>query len=135
MTHTRFCECCRKRIDLQCERGQVSAKAKELGWVACDYEHDALCDICRETCRIGSYCAGGYNNSFLAHATKDGIEIMDGALTLDWEWVIAMVGKFKDGFTLVPIVPTEKMLDEAWAEAHEEDAAGVWREMIKASKL
>jgi hypothetical protein len=33
---------------------------------------------------------------------------------------------------LVPRVPTKEMLDAAWADAHDEDAAGVWRAMIDA---
>lgn len=37
------------------------------------------------------------------------------------------------GMQLVPIVPTEAMLREAWADAHAEDAAGVWREMLAAA--
>jgi hypothetical protein len=34
-------------------------------------------------------------------------------------------------FILVPRVPTIEMLKAGWYEAHDEDAAGVWREMIK----
>jgi hypothetical protein len=33
-------------------------------------------------------------------------------------------------FVLVPRVPTKGMLEAGWYEAHDEDAAGVWREMI-----
>jgi len=40
-----------------------------------------------------------------------------------------------EGYVLVPIKPTKKMLDAAWAAAHEEDAAEVWAEMIAASQL
>jgi len=40
-----------------------------------------------------------------------------------------------EGYALVPIKPTKKMLDAAWAAAHEEDAAEVWAEMIAASRL
>ena len=40
-----------------------------------------------------------------------------------------------EGYVLVPIKPTKKMLNAAWAAAHEEDAAEVWAEMIKASQL
>lgn len=38
------------------------------------------------------------------------------------------------GFVLVPAQPTEKMLDAAWADAHEENALGVWRTMIDAAE-
>jgi len=31
---------------------------------------------------------------------------------------------------LVPRIPTEEMVDEAWAEALGEDAVGVWKSMI-----
>jgi hypothetical protein len=34
------------------------------------------------------------------------------------------------GWVCAPIILTQKMIDAAWADAHEEDAAGVWREMI-----
>lgn len=53
--------------------------------------------------------------------TKDEIEILE---TLS-----------RKGWVLVPRVPTEVMLKEAWAEAHEEDAAGVWREMVQAGEI
>jgi hypothetical protein len=33
---------------------------------------------------------------------------------------------------LVPRLPTKEMLDTVWAEAHEENAAGAWRDMIEA---
>ncbi len=35
---------------------------------------------------------------------------------------------------VVPVEPTEAMLDAAWAEALGEDAAGVWREMLLAAR-
>ena len=34
-------------------------------------------------------------------------------------------------YVLVPRVPTREMLEAGWYEAHDEDAAGVWREMIR----
>ena len=33
---------------------------------------------------------------------------------------------------LVPRHPTKEMLEAGWYEAHDEDAAGCWREMILA---
>jgi hypothetical protein len=36
------------------------------------------------------------------------------------------------GYVVVPKVPSKKMLDEGWYEAHDENAAGVWRDMIEA---
>lgn len=35
-------------------------------------------------------------------------------------------------FVMVPRVPTQEMLEAAWADALAEDALGVWRSMIKA---
>ncbi len=35
-------------------------------------------------------------------------------------------------FVLVPRNPTKEMLEAGWYEAHDEDAGGVWQEMIKA---
>jgi hypothetical protein len=35
-------------------------------------------------------------------------------------------------FVLVPRKPTEAMLRAAWADAHDEDALGVWDSMISA---
>lgn len=40
----------------------------------------------------------------------------------------------KLGFVCVPIQPTQDMLDGAWADALEEDAAGVWKTMIGVSE-
>jgi hypothetical protein len=34
-------------------------------------------------------------------------------------------------YVLVPRVPTKAMLAEGWYEAHDEDAAGVWRVMVE----
>ena len=34
------------------------------------------------------------------------------------------------GLALVPREPSEKMVADAWADAHEEDALGVWKTMI-----
>ena len=45
----------------------------------------------------------------------------------------ALERKLQSGWVLVPKVPTKEMIDAAWADAHEEDAAGVWREMINAA--
>ena len=36
---------------------------------------------------------------------------------------------------IVPKTPTKEMLDHAWACALDEDAAGVWREMIGTGSL
>lgn len=35
----------------------------------------------------------------------------------------------------VPRIPTREMLEAAWADAHDEDAAGVWASMITAWEL
>ena len=42
-----------------------------------------------------------------------------------------MVEQSED-FILVPRNPTPEMLEAAWAEAHDENAAGVWKDMIAA---
>lgn len=34
------------------------------------------------------------------------------------------------GWVLVPVEPTQEMLEAAWAEALAESADGVWREMV-----
>jgi hypothetical protein len=44
---------------------------------------------------------------------------------------LAVTGQVED-FAVVPRVPTKAMLEEGWYEAHEENAAGVWEDMIKA---
>lgn len=36
-----------------------------------------------------------------------------------------------EDFVLVPRNPTKEMLEAGWADAHEEDAAGVWKSMIE----
>jgi hypothetical protein len=41
----------------------------------------------------------------------------------------------QEEFVLVPRNPTKEMLAEGWYEAHEENAAGVWRAMIEAWEL
>lgn len=38
------------------------------------------------------------------------------------------------GYACVPKTPTAEMLDSAWADAHAEDALGVWGSMIEASE-
>jgi len=43
----------------------------------------------------------------------------------------AVTGQESD-FVLVPRNPTKEMLTAGWADAHFEDAAGVWRSMIEA---
>jgi hypothetical protein len=40
-----------------------------------------------------------------------------------------------DEYVLVPRNPTRAMLEAGWADAHDEDAAGVWRSMVKAWEL
>jgi hypothetical protein len=37
------------------------------------------------------------------------------------------------GLVVVPRTPTQAMLDAGWYSAHDEDAAGVWEEMIDAA--
>lgn len=88
---TRFCECCRKQINLQCAHDEVREKAAEAGWEASIWDRD----ICKETCRLSSYANGDHNNTILIQATRDGIDIMDGICTLDWEWIDAMRAKVK----------------------------------------
>lgn len=83
----RWCNKCRKQLDLWCDHSEVHAKSAEQGWEASGFDHDALCPACKETCRIGSYPSGEYNSSFLVEATEHGIEIMDAVITLDWEWI------------------------------------------------
>jgi threonine/homoserine efflux transporter RhtA len=38
------------------------------------------------------------------------------------------------GYVVVPRIPSSKMLENAWADALAEDAAGVWSAMIVASQ-
>jgi hypothetical protein len=46
----------------------------------------------------------------------------------DWDEIQR---KLKSGeWVCVPKTPTQRMLDAAWAAAHEEDAEEVWREMV-----
>lgn len=44
----------------------------------------------------------------------------------------AMASLRPPAMVLVPRHPTKEMLDEAWADAHAEDARGVWDSMIEA---
>lgn len=37
----------------------------------------------------------------------------------------------KAGLVIVPRIPTAKMLDDAWADIHEEDGPKAWRDMIE----
>jgi hypothetical protein len=39
------------------------------------------------------------------------------------------------GYVVVPRVPTRRMLEAAWADALNEDAAAVWASMIEAAGL
>ena len=43
--------------------------------------------------------------------------------------VVALQGY---GYVCVPRIPTEYMLEEGWAPAHEEDARDTWDHMIRA---
>ena len=45
----------------------------------------------------------------------------------------AAAAVYDTGYVCVPKVPTKDMLDAAYYEALGEDAAGVWREMLRAS--
>lgn len=36
------------------------------------------------------------------------------------------------GYVVVPVEPTEEMIDAGWAYVHNEDAAGTWRSMLSA---
>ena len=42
-----------------------------------------------------------------------------------------MTGQQNEDFVLVPRKPTPEMLKAGWADAHDEDAAGVWASMIE----
>lgn len=42
------------------------------------------------------------------------------------------IEELRTRYVVVPRTPTESMLENAWAEAHDEDAAGVWSSMIEA---
>lgn len=35
-----------------------------------------------------------------------------------------------NGWAIVPMSPTPEMLEAGWADAHDEDAAGTWKEMV-----
>lgn len=37
----------------------------------------------------------------------------------------------KEGYVIVPRIPTADMIEKAWADALAEDAAAVWRSMIQ----
>ena len=50
-----------------------------------------------------------------------------------WELVIRADSAPQGGYVLVPREPTKAMLDEAFDSAHEENAAGVWRDMLSAA--
>jgi hypothetical protein len=52
--------------------------------------------------------------------------------TSDAERIAVAISGF--GYVCVPLEPTKTMLDEAWAEAHEESATGVWSAMVKAAQ-
>ncbi len=43
--------------------------------------------------------------------------------------------KNSEDYVLVPRKPTEAMLEAGWYEAHDENAAGTWRDMIEAWEL
>lgn len=45
----------------------------------------------------------------------------------------ALESKLPEGMVMVPVEPTEEMLSAAWAEALDENASGVWRDMIQAA--
>lgn len=95
MKETRFCECCRARLDIECGNGELREKAKAVGWDASSHDYNALCGECAPRCRISTYAAGEHNSSFLIKATENGIEVMDGIATLDWEWIDEMRQRFK----------------------------------------
>jgi len=42
-----------------------------------------------------------------------------------------VTGQKENEYVLVPRKPTEAMLAAGWYEAHDEDAAGVWRVMVE----
>ena len=44
---------------------------------------------------------------------------------------MAVTGQQEKEMVLVPRKPTSEMLRAGWASANEEDAAGVWRDMIE----
>lgn len=70
---------------------------------------------------------GNYNNSIAG----TGREIIIKALGVE-EGARVADAIAAQGYVCVPRVPTDKMLDEAWAWAHDEDALGVWNAMIGA---
>lgn len=78
----------------------------------------------------------GYSTApITVEATEDGLRIGECFL-LPWEWISrtqASPRSAADEVVLVPVTPTKEMIESAWAEAHEEDAEGVWREMIARS--
>lgn len=46
-----------------------------------------------------------------------------------------MTGQRENEFVLVPRKPTAAMIKAGWYEAHDENAAGTWRDMIEAWEL
>ena len=50
-------------------------------------------------------------------------------------WGASVIGqRIQCGWVCVPATPTEQMLKEAWAAAHDENAAEVWSEMVAVAK-
>jgi hypothetical protein len=46
-----------------------------------------------------------------------------------------VTGQQDEEMVLVPRNPTKEMLEAGWYEAHDENAAGTWRDMIEAWEL
>lgn len=61
---------------------------------------------------------------------RNGYRALEGELSEAQEQIRRLSSPDSE-YVLVPRVPTKEMLEEGWYEAHDEDAAGVWRVMIK----
>jgi len=61
---------------------------------------------------------------------EDGGAAIDLVIDLYRLFKVAVPAADDSRMVLVPREPTKQMIDEAWAAALEENAAGVWRDMI-----
>ena len=51
---------------------------------------------------------------------------------MDGETLMEDANNSEPEMVLVPRKPTKEMIEAAWASVHDEDAAGVWADMIQA---
>lgn len=76
------------------------------------------------------FCSDGMYEGPIMHNRMEDVRKNSGA----WTPLVAYPPiKAPSGFKLVPIEPTEEMLEAAWASALAEDARGVYDEMLAAA--